>query len=301
MKKGFTLIEVISVIVILGIIGLIAVPIANNITKSSKDKLYKEQVDRIKEAAKNYVLENDEYVPNETEGNIETIDVQKLINEGYLSDDEIINPKDNKKMDGVITITYTENEYVYHYVEYIYYAKAGDGLTSIDDKNALKNRPTNYLTYVRYPIEDGQLGLPEACFLYQEKDFCLSNKYGYEENRKRVLEYFGYDNSWTALAPHEFNDGSLRITKQNPTNSELHCNFFYYSRSNMLETGMNCGYEGRLSADVGGTVGCHNGFQNGRCKNDEDAYLFKSISVTTRQNNKIACNVDTVGQVKCVG
>ena len=287
MKKGFTLIEVISVIVILGIIGLIAVPIANNITKSSKQKLYHEQIDRVKDACRNFVLENDDYVPSEIEGNIETIDVQKLIDEGYLNESEIIKPTDKSKMDGVITITYSNNEYVYNYVEYVYYAKHGRGLKSADDKNALEERPTNYSTYLRYPILDGELGTPEACFLYKGKDFCLSGKYGYTENKARVMEYFGYDDSWP-ITKDELYSNKRSVVKTNPANNKISCAALYM-KPNDVEVTIQC-RNSSVSADI---TGYFNYYDNG------DVYRTEYNSVVTREASKIVCVVSADGKGEC--
>ena len=53
MKKGFTLIEMLAVIVILAIISLIIFPEVNKVIKSSKEKSYKTQIDNLIDATKN--------------------------------------------------------------------------------------------------------------------------------------------------------------------------------------------------------------------------------------------------------
>ncbi len=115
MKKGFTLIEVIAVIVILGIIGLIAIPVSNNITKRSKEKLYNEQIDKIISACKTYMLENDNTDPDENFTRYVSIEI--LQNTGYLGKEEIIDPKTGEVINGSIQVTYTNGKYAYEYVE----------------------------------------------------------------------------------------------------------------------------------------------------------------------------------------
>lgn len=115
MKKGFTLIEVIAVIVILGIIGLIAVPISNSAVKRSKEKLYNEQIDKIISACKNYILENDDADPDENYTRYVSIEI--LQNTGYLGKEEIIDPKTGEVINGSIQVTYTNGKYAYEYVE----------------------------------------------------------------------------------------------------------------------------------------------------------------------------------------
>ena len=58
-KYGFTLIELISVIIIIGVIALISVPITINITNNAKNKAYKETIDSIELSAYNYSVYND--------------------------------------------------------------------------------------------------------------------------------------------------------------------------------------------------------------------------------------------------
>jgi len=58
-KKGFTLIELIGVILLLGIISLIAVPAVSNIIQESKEKTFKASVIYIFEATMIYIYDND--------------------------------------------------------------------------------------------------------------------------------------------------------------------------------------------------------------------------------------------------
>ena len=46
-KKGFTLVELLAVITLIGILGLITVPIINNTIKSSRKKAFKETLNAI--------------------------------------------------------------------------------------------------------------------------------------------------------------------------------------------------------------------------------------------------------------
>lgn len=54
-NKGFTLVELLAVIVILGLIALIAVPIVLNNIKKTKEDLYDTQIELIKVGALSYV------------------------------------------------------------------------------------------------------------------------------------------------------------------------------------------------------------------------------------------------------
>lgn len=58
MKKGFTLVELLGVIVVLAIISMIAVPLIDRSINKSDEDLYNTQINQIVKAAKNYYAEN---------------------------------------------------------------------------------------------------------------------------------------------------------------------------------------------------------------------------------------------------
>lgn len=57
LKKGFSLVELLAVIVILGLIALITVPIVLNQIKSTKEDLYNTQIELIQKGAISYVTD----------------------------------------------------------------------------------------------------------------------------------------------------------------------------------------------------------------------------------------------------
>ena len=104
MKKGFTLIEIIGVIVLLGVIALFSIPALTQTISDSAEKQYEEYVKNIKIAAESYFH-------NETDG---TIDGEYFITVGTLYEDGSLkkqtNPKTEKETPGFATITITKNE-----------------------------------------------------------------------------------------------------------------------------------------------------------------------------------------------
>ena len=116
-NKGFTLIEVLAVIVILSILMAIMVPSVGNIMKKNKEDNYQNLKDSIISAAKIYISDNRYQI---TVGSCTTqnakvdvlsinnvtltdskITIQTLANAGNLkttSDGKIINPKDKKSL-----------------------------------------------------------------------------------------------------------------------------------------------------------------------------------------------------------
>lgn len=113
-EKGFTLVELLAVIVILAVILTVAVPNMFKIINKSKDDSYNNQVLMIINAAKNYVVNESKVVTTEEPL---CIDVRlQLVGENYL--DEM--PKDPRDetvdMDGSVTVTVDANDkYDYEY------------------------------------------------------------------------------------------------------------------------------------------------------------------------------------------
>lgn len=111
MKKGFTLIELLAVIIILGIIGTITVISVNSVINSSKKSLSETQIKNIEEAAKVYYLKEGMTV-NDTDA---CVNIEELINKGYIEGNSIIDPNTNKEISGSVRITYASNQYNYEY------------------------------------------------------------------------------------------------------------------------------------------------------------------------------------------
>lgn len=115
-KKGFTLIELMGVIVLIGVIAVIAVPVVKETIKSSRQKSYDRQVDFIVKSAKNWSTTNTDLLPDE--GSI-LVTLETLKREGFLENKNIRNPIDNEQMNGCVVVTYNENynQYEYNYDE----------------------------------------------------------------------------------------------------------------------------------------------------------------------------------------
>lgn len=101
MKKGFTLTEMLAVIVIIMIMGMIAAPALMNMLKNNNENSYESIVNDIALAGQSYAANKG--------GTLVQISVKTLQDEGYLS--KKTNPIDNTTMNGCVYIVDGENFY----------------------------------------------------------------------------------------------------------------------------------------------------------------------------------------------
>lgn len=114
MKKGFTLIELLAVLILVGVLALISSVSVTKLINSSKTKSYQKQINNIEKSAKLYVTKNG-YFLQEIEGFETYITVEEIQKAGYLPKNDIIDPRNDKKMDGCIKITYDTKYQKYNY------------------------------------------------------------------------------------------------------------------------------------------------------------------------------------------
>ena len=117
MKKGFTLVELLGVIIVLGLIITIVTPVIGGVITSSREKAYESQINVIETSAKEWGVENVDWLPNP--GSTKTIELSTLINSGKLQNTRIINPITKQQMTGCIVVTYNNeySQYEYNYTE----------------------------------------------------------------------------------------------------------------------------------------------------------------------------------------
>ena len=113
-KNGFTLAELLGVMVILSLISVITVPAVTDSLNKYKTKLCNSQIDEIISAAKTWGNENILLLP-ENEGETYEISLQQLAEYGYI-DEKINNPVTNENFDKentIVTITKKGKRYKY--------------------------------------------------------------------------------------------------------------------------------------------------------------------------------------------
>lgn len=125
-NKGFTLMELISVIVLLGLIALVVSVPMNKILKDTKRKLNNHQKEQIELAAKLWGVDNPYLLPPYTEDKSKiNVTLEQLLNDGYL-DTEIVDMinKETINICSYVRVTLNTNSsdsnknvYTYEFIE----------------------------------------------------------------------------------------------------------------------------------------------------------------------------------------
>ena len=135
-KKGFTLVELLAVLIILAIIFVISVPLMTEILDQSKNTLYKKQIDTILDASYDYSLKYINYLPERNK--ISYITLGELKYEGIV-DYDLTDPETNKKFNDDLVISISKVGTGYKN-EDIHAKLKGDYLYKVEvDKLSLSN------------------------------------------------------------------------------------------------------------------------------------------------------------------
>ncbi len=103
MKKGFTLIETLAVLIILGLLMLFTYTKVSNSIDKSEDTLKEAQISNIKAASQNWVTDNIDLLPED--GKSKNIGLKDL--EKYIDTSEI------KNKDVCVVITKKDDNFIY--------------------------------------------------------------------------------------------------------------------------------------------------------------------------------------------
>jgi len=116
-NKGFTLVELLAVIALLGVISTIVVITVNNTLKTSEEDLYQVQIENILTGAKTWASSNVFSLPS-NDGEEIILTLAQLKQDGFVEDD-ITNPKTKELFSDSlqIKITRVDNNYTYEIIE----------------------------------------------------------------------------------------------------------------------------------------------------------------------------------------
>lgn len=114
-NKGFTLVELLAVIVILAILALIAVPNISGLLKKSRNNMFCKKVQSIEAAAKYYAQDYEDKL--EFVDDMSSVKVATLLEYGYIKEDnknknDVADPRDGSNLKEVeVTIKIINERY----------------------------------------------------------------------------------------------------------------------------------------------------------------------------------------------
>ena len=113
-KHGFTLVELMAVIAVLGVVAAITIPKITDTLEKSKQRAYNNQINSLMSIAKRWAASNPDKLSEETK-----LQFSILFDEGYIKQKDIINPMTDENLKGCIKITYDEeySQYKYEYTD----------------------------------------------------------------------------------------------------------------------------------------------------------------------------------------
>ena len=116
-KKAFTLVEVLTVIVILGILSSIGIVTITNIRKNQEKKFNQTQYELFRETAKTYFSDNKSQLPTISGGTSEVY-LDELINDNYL--DSLLDYDKNSYQKDKSYVQVKKLGSKYNYIAYLY-------------------------------------------------------------------------------------------------------------------------------------------------------------------------------------
>ncbi|MBR2833446.1 MAG: prepilin-type N-terminal cleavage/methylation domain-containing protein [Bacilli bacterium] len=114
-RKGFTLVELLVVVVLLGLTIIITAPVILGVLGNSRDSLNERQIEIVEDAAERWGMENLKVLSKIPDGSLCYIEISDLSN--YLSNGDIKDPKTGDYMKGKIIVKHVGNQYTYTYTE----------------------------------------------------------------------------------------------------------------------------------------------------------------------------------------
>ena len=155
-KKGFTLVELLAVIVVLGIVASISIYAITNTIRKTKEKSYQVTINEIENMANDYLLENNGKLffissNDGSETEYQCVTIKQLIDAGYFKTDiteSLVDVDTNVNINDFVKITRNQNSKVISDIAYI----KNDDSNDLDKCRSAFNSNAN----IRFEIEPNE-------------------------------------------------------------------------------------------------------------------------------------------------
>lgn len=210
MKKGFTLVEMIGAIILLGTLSLLIIPIVNKNIKQSKEKLYINQMEEIKLATEKWAYKNMDLLPSNEDETI-TVTLLELKKSGDLPLD-IRDPRTNELISNQSTIQIIYKNNMYEYIVNDYSNQKDTDIDKYAPTIVLNGNSVEYVTLNSQYTEKGVIAkdyenniINDVTIQYQKNDVEVS-----KIDTSLIGTYTVY---YTATTTHDGNTHTRTITR----------------------------------------------------------------------------------------
>lgn len=115
-KTGFTLVELLGVIVILGIIGTLITPLVINLINEGKEDVNNMQIETVKRAAKNYANAHIYTLKDCNNCVVAELTIKDLKDEGYLEEKDVKDITSDKAISDSAKVQIRKDNGKYKYI-----------------------------------------------------------------------------------------------------------------------------------------------------------------------------------------
>ncbi len=197
-KKGFTLVEVLAVIVILGILSTIGTVSIINLRKKQEEKFNNTQLQIFKQTSQTYFSDNKSKLPTQPLGT-ERVYLRDLLDDNYI--DELLDYRKNeydrdKSYVKVIRVG-VDAEYAYKPVLY----KEGDEEPPIEEKLE-NNSEIKFTDYTKTATQNTDEIQKLGCLVGKEKSFDCSGE--------NISKYYSNYTTKVSVTATNSNDGGIK-------------------------------------------------------------------------------------------
>jgi len=151
LKDGFTLIEILAIIILLSVLALVTYPIINGVINDSRKDLYDKQIDELERHTRTWISENVESLEL-VDGYSRNVTFEELKNSGYIQESSVINPKTNEPLSGCMTINYSDEITGFN----VYYNEKCSEIAKGYADNSGANRPELFENMVPIKYENNK-------------------------------------------------------------------------------------------------------------------------------------------------
>ena len=131
-KYGFTLVELLAVLAVLGILMTIIAPSVSHAVKNSRVAAYEKQIQILTTATEKWGTEHLGELPDRDSDKLVTVDFRTLYQDGEITSYPLTNPTTGEELEGCIVISYSAQYKQYEY-------KYSDNLTICNNYHYANN------------------------------------------------------------------------------------------------------------------------------------------------------------------